>query len=133
LCAVPFVVPSLGKRVYIPVGARRVHLQKAQRRDFWACARVSEASERHVRADLWLVDDAGEVAAEVQGFEGRLLEGSDRRVRPDDHYYELRWLPSDRPDQKRNRRSEAVLAAPEAVEAAIREQERALMAELPNA
>ena len=126
LCAVPFVVPGLGTRVYIPVATRRVRLHKTNARTLWALARVTDASARRVRADLWLVDDHFDIVAEVAGFEGQLLEGSDRGLNPDDHYYELKWVPTDRPDQKRNRRSGMVLAPAAAVENEIHTLEHLL-------
>jgi acyl transferase domain-containing protein/acetyl esterase/lipase len=77
---------------YLPVGINEIRLTRPAPEQIWAYGRFSSRTEAEVRADLWLLDDSGEVVAEVRGVRARALPKMTRQAAAtDDWFYQLRW------------------------------------------
>jgi epothilone polyketide synthase D len=79
---------------YLPVGINEVRVARPAPEQVWAYGRFTTRTEAEVRADLWLLDDSGEVVAEVRGIRARALPKPGQQTAPtDDWFYQLRWEP----------------------------------------
>jgi acyl transferase domain-containing protein len=75
---------------YMPVGIDRLRVYARPSGRLWAHARVVERSSRAVVGDLLLLDEAGNVLAEVEGFRVQPTEAAGAR-RADTGLYTLEW------------------------------------------
>ncbi|MCP3138232.1 type I polyketide synthase [Pyxidicoccus xibeiensis] len=88
---------------YLPVGINEIRVTRPAPARLWAYGRFSTRTESEICADLWMLDEAGEVIAELRGVRARALPKSVRQVNTtDDWFYHLTWepkplLPAERP------------------------------------
>ncbi|WP_163998986.1 type I polyketide synthase [Pyxidicoccus caerfyrddinensis] len=79
---------------YLPVGIHEIRVNRPATGKLWAYGRFSSRTESEVRADLWMMDEAGEVIAELRGVRARALPKPARQAAvTDDWFYQLRWEP----------------------------------------
>jgi acyl transferase domain-containing protein/ubiquinone/menaquinone biosynthesis C-methylase UbiE/acyl carrier protein len=98
---------------YLPVQIGQVRLHDRPGRRVLGHARLVKATATEIVGDLQLLDDAGRVQAEVQGFVCRAVgRGSENW---DKHLYGYRWEPRPRPEFEQVRRSPGYLPTPRAM------------------
>jgi SAM-dependent methyltransferase/acyl carrier protein len=107
---------------FLQTSIRQVRVYRRPVGPAWAYARVRPTEEGAVRsADLRLLDDAGEVLAELTGLEARAVDAASLRLEahssPVPEFYALRWLPRPRATLPK-----AVLPAPATIAADLRSQ-----------
>ncbi len=77
---------------YLPVGINEIRVARPAPGRIWAYGRFSTRTEVEIRADLWLLDESGEVIAELLGVRARALPRAARQgTAIDDWFYQLHW------------------------------------------
>lgn len=105
-------------RIYLPFRIDRVQFYRRPTRDVWAHVRVTRNDEQYLCSDTLILDEAGEVVAQVLGLTGKRLVGAGSR-QTDTVYegcYEYQWVPAARDDGRHGRifdTTRAVLLADE--------------------
>jgi len=110
---------SEAKTLYLPVEVGRLSVyQKAPRRvHCYGRARLC-ADPAYCEGDLWIVDDAGRVVAELEGFKGKsITQNADESDAILDWFYEYRWRPA--PMRTKTRLAAGFIPAGEALEAKV--------------
>jgi acyl transferase domain-containing protein/aryl carrier-like protein len=94
---------------YLPVGIDRIRVLKQPVPQMRAWARLHKADAQLVIGDIQVLDTAGNLLAEIEGFRAQSLEASISLApeRIDKGLYELEWLPQERTE---------AIKAPEATE-----------------
>ncbi len=96
--------------VYLPVQIDRVRLYQRPGHTVYGRARLVERDASHIRGDIQLLDEAGNVQAEVQGFVCRSIEQVSAVT--DDYLYEYQWKLKPRSDHAEVRRPPTYIPAP---------------------
>src|SRR3954454_23808505 len=95
---------------YLPVQIDQVRLYERPGRRVYGHARLVKVSASQIVGDLQLLDEAGRVQAEVQGFVCRSVGRASENW--DNYLYEYQWEPKPRPDSEGVRRSPDYMPAP---------------------
>src|SRR5262249_39012852 len=85
-------------RVYLPYRIDRVRFHRRPIGTVWSHVRVTRADEQYLCSDTLVLDDSGELVAEVIGLTCKRLAGTGPRA-ADAAYegcYEYRWMPAPR-------------------------------------
>ncbi len=82
--------------VYLPVKIERLQVYGRPGSQLWSYARLTELNANSLEVDIWLLDEAGNVLIEIQGFRCQALEGAQADVPEDlnDWLYEFEWQPA---------------------------------------
>jgi acyl transferase domain-containing protein/aryl carrier-like protein len=97
--------------LYLPVWIERLRVYGRHGSKLWSYARLIERTYDGLEGDVWLLDEAGNVLIEIQGFRLQALEAA----RPSasealtDWLYDFEW----RPDQPEERIGELISSTPE--------------------
>ena len=86
-------------KTYLPVGIERIRVRRRPAGAMYAWARLDRRSDSGASGSIFLCDESGAVAVEIEGFEVKALDGiesakSDEQL--DRSLYEVRWTPSPR-------------------------------------
>ena len=95
---------------YLPVSVDRIRIFGRPVRQMQAYARLIKADERLVVGDVQVVDTAGNLLAEIEGFRAQSLEASMSLApeRIDRGLYELEWQPMHRSDDESSPEATAI-------------------------
>jgi acyl transferase domain-containing protein/acyl carrier protein len=96
--------------VYLPVQIDRVKLYGRPGHKVYGHARIVERGPSHIKGDIQLLDEAGTVLADVQGFVCRSIERPSEKA--DNYLYEYQWKPKPRSDHAGVRRPPGYIPAP---------------------
>lgn len=98
--------------VYLPVKIERLRIHGRQSSQMWSYARLTERNAAGLEGDIWLLDEAGNVLIEIQGFRVQVLEKARAEVSEDSNewLYEFEWQPAAPVD----RVEEEISSSPEA-------------------
>ncbi|MFP4411179.1 SDR family NAD(P)-dependent oxidoreductase [Coleofasciculus sp.] len=79
--------------VYLPVQIDRVCFYTRPGIHLWSHARLVEQSATHLKADIQLLDQAGNVLVDIQGLQCQSLAAGQKSVSEpiEDHLYEYQW------------------------------------------
>ncbi len=79
--------------IYLPTHISRFKVHKKPSNTVWCYADVLTATEEKITADFWVMNDAGEILAEIQGFEFTYIAGSRGESKDELHegMYEYMW------------------------------------------
>jgi acyl transferase domain-containing protein/acyl carrier protein len=83
--------------IYIPVRIDEIRIHNRPGAHLWCRARVLEGDANGIGGELELLDEAGQLAVEIQGVHFESLDNDARRGRDEDWLYELIWQQKDRP------------------------------------
>lgn len=92
-----------GAEIFLPVGIDRVRVYRQPGQRLWSHARIVEQSAKAFKGDILLLDDDGEVLAEIRGFRVKSLDHTPAAAaadRLDDWLYEVCWQPRDHAPQE---------------------------------
>jgi polyketide synthase 12 len=84
------VVGEVASGTFVPVALRRLTLTGEPARELWSHARVHEASESELEADVVLLDHAGSIVAEAAGLRLARLESGPAEG---DWFHHVVWQP----------------------------------------
>ena len=96
--------------VYLPSQIDRVRFYNRPGHTLYSHARLVEQAATHIKADFQLLDDGGNVLADVQGLVCRSIDRT--REKSDNYLYEYQWKLKARPDQTFVRRSASYFPSP---------------------
>jgi len=116
------------ERIYLPVRIGRVRLYKRPGGSAYGHARLSEHGASSVKGDVQLLDAAGTVQAEVEGFECRLIQN--RPDSWDSYLYEYQWRLKPRPGHPDVRRAPTYIPAPSEIVRRLRPEADRLAGDL---
>jgi acyl transferase domain-containing protein/aryl carrier-like protein len=97
--------------LYLPVWIERLRVYGRHGSKLWSYARLIELTDVGLEGDVWLLDEAGNVLIEIQGFRLQALEAARSSASEAliDWLYEFEW----RPDQPEERIGELISSTPE--------------------
>lgn len=92
---------SKAKGIYLPVQIDRVDFYGRPGLQLWSHAYLVEQSKTHVKANIQLLDEAGNLLVDIQGLQCQSLATGQEFVteQVEDHLYEDRWQLKTRPGQ----------------------------------
>ncbi|MCC5600905.1 type I polyketide synthase [Nostoc favosum] len=79
------------KGTYLPVQIDRVRVYGRPGIQFWSHATLVEQSATHIKGDIKLLDEAGNVLGEIRGFSCQFLEDKQGGLDKEDYLYEYQW------------------------------------------
>lgn len=83
--------------VYLPVRIERVRFYRRPGLKFYSYTRLVDHGPNHFTGDIQLLDDEGNLLAELQGFQCRAIERPSEKM--DTYLYEYQWKLKARPGQ----------------------------------
>ena len=121
-----------GKRAYLPVHIERVRLYRSPGFDLWSYGRIVEQSDARIKGDIQLLDEAGNVVAEIQGLRcqslGDVQDSSSEQQ--GNLLYEEQWELKVRPGQKLARLPGNYLPSPQQIADSLQPEVRRLREQL---
>jgi acyl transferase domain-containing protein/surfactin synthase thioesterase subunit/NAD(P)-dependent dehydrogenase (short-subunit alcohol dehydrogenase family) len=85
-------------RVFLPYRIDRVRIYRRPTQNVWSHVRVTRNDEQYLCSDTLILDESGELVAEVLGLTCKRLAGTGSRLSDSlyDGCYEYRWIPAAR-------------------------------------
>ncbi|NVO12245.1 MAG: type I polyketide synthase [Bacteroidales bacterium] len=80
--------------VYLPVHFERIKILATPGEKIWCYCKMTSIDKVYYRGNIWVFNDDGELAVEIQGYMGKYLEGSSKKVTDQvkSFFYEPEWV-----------------------------------------
>lgn len=87
--------------VYIPIQIKRIKFYKTPLSTIFSYAKAASYTDDIISADIWILNEQGELLLEIQGFTAKYLKGSRGEIQGqlNDYFYVMDWIRKDRFDQ----------------------------------
>lgn len=116
------------KGVYLPVQIERVRFHSRPGFKLYSHVLLTERDATHIKADIELLDDAGNVLAEIQGFRCQFVPTASDKV--DSYLYEYKWKLTAREGQALLNRSADHIHSPIQITRRLKSEAKRLSREL---